>query len=212
MTAQIRDIYNYDNNDYRIVALSSVMLFKPQDYGMEPHTSSTACWRGYWCEYEISNGELLLKNLYFYNTDGNYPPLNGVEVSPPEFIEVEGRRGLRKKREKFTMPAHHGHRVYKNVNLPIPYTGKILLGDGFMREYYIHMGFQQSWAYKKLIELVFKEGILLECNDLSRIAKAQREAMKEQGVNPRYPKISDIQKFVDESFSLDYADKAWWLE
>ena len=212
MTAQIGDIYNYDNNDYRIVALSSVMLFKPQDYGMEPHGSCTACWRGYWCEYDVSNDELFLKNLYFHNEDNNYPSLNGVEASPKEFIEVEGRRGLRKKLEKFTIPAHYGHRVYRDVNLSIPYTGKILLGDGFIREYYIHMGFQRAWAYEKLIELVFEEGILLECNDYSHIAKQQREIMKEQGVNPQSPKISDLEKFVEDSFSLDYSDKAWWLE
>lgn len=212
MTAQIEDIYNYDNNDYRILALSSAVLFKPQDYGMEPQGCCTACWRGYWCEYDVYDYELILKNLYFHNEDDDYPPLNGVEVSPPEFIEVEGRRGLRKKREKFTIPAHYGHRVYKDVNLPIPYTGKILLGDGFIREYYIHMGFQRAWAYEKLIELVFEEGILLECNDYSYIAKAQREAMKKQSLDPRSPKISDLEKLVEGHFLLEYSDKAWWLE
>lgn len=30
-----------------------------------------------------------------------------------------------------------GHRVYKNVHLLIPYTGKVLLGKDFLREYYI---------------------------------------------------------------------------
>ena len=105
-----------------------------------------------------------------------------------------------------------GHRAYKNVNMPIPYTGKILLGDGFLQEYYIHMGFQRGWAYQKLIELIFKEGILLECNDLSHIAKAQRENIKNQGKDSRYSEDSNILKFVNESFSLDYADKAWWME
>ena len=110
------------------------------------------------------------------------------------------------------MKSHFGHRVYKDVNMPIPYTGKILLGDGFMQEYYIHMGFQRGWAYKKLIELVFEEGILLECNDLSHIAKAQREAMAKGNINPRRPGGDNILKFVEDSFSLDYADKAWWME
>ena len=114
--------------------------------------------------------------------------------------------------KKIIMKAHFGHRVYKDVNIPIPYTGKILLGDGFMREYYIHMGFQRGWAYKKLIELVFEEGILLECNDLSHIAKAQREAMVQGNINPQRPDVDILSKFVDDSFSLDYADKAWWME
>ena len=191
MTAQIGDIYKYQKKEFTIVALSSAMLFDPKNYGMEPHARSTACWRGYWCEYAIEDDELLLKDLYLFNSDGKYPPLNGVEVS---------------------MKSHFGHRVYKDVNMPIPYTGKILLGDGFMQEYYIHMGFQRGWAYKKLIELVFEEGILLVCNDLSHIAKAQREAMAKGNINPRRPGGDNILKFVEDSFSLDYADKAWWME
>lgn len=211
MTAQISDKYKYQKKEYTIVALSSAIHFDPKNWGLEPHTSSTACYRGYWCEYAVEDEELLLKNLYLFNIDDKYPSFNGVEVSPPEFKEYEGYMGNGKKRKKVIRPAHFGHRVYKNVNLSIPYTGKILLGDGFMREYYIHMGFQQAWAYEKLIELVFEEGVLLECNDLSHIAKAQREAMKERGDNLRYPESDNVAKFVEDSFSLDYADKAWWI-
>ena len=55
MTAQIGDIYKYKKKEFTVVALSSVMLFDPKNYGMEPHASSTACWRGYWCEYAIED-------------------------------------------------------------------------------------------------------------------------------------------------------------
>lgn len=89
MTAQIGDIYKYQKKEFTVVALSSVLLFDPKNYGMEPHASSTACWRGYWCEYAIEDDELLLKDLYLYNSDDKYPPLNGVEVSLPEFKEYK---------------------------------------------------------------------------------------------------------------------------
>ncbi len=207
MTAQIGDIYKYQKKECTIVALSDANPFDPKDFGLEPHAISSACWRGYWCEYAIENDKLLLKNLYLYNEDDNYPQFNGVEVSPPEFEEYKCNGG-----KKVTMEANFGHRVYREVNMPISYTGKILLGDGFIQEYYIHMGFQRGWAYKKLIELVFEEGILLECNDLSHIAKAQREAMKQGSVNPRRPSGDNIPKFVEDSFSLDYADKVWWIK
>lgn len=212
MTAQIGDIYKYRKNKFTIVALSNAIQFNPKDYGLEPHASSTACWRGYWCEYNITDDGLFLQNLYLFNSEGNYPPLNGIEVSPQEFKEYDCYNFKKKKSEKVTRPLHMGHRIYKNVNMPVPYTGKILLGDGFLQEYYIHMGFQRGWAYQKLIELIFEEGILLECNDLSHIAKAQRENIKNQGKDTRYPDDSNIPKFVNESFSLDYADKAWWME
>lgn len=212
MTAQIGDIYKYQNTQYTIVALTSAAAFHPADFGLEPHASSTACYRGYWCEYNITNDKLLLKDLYLFNSDGKYPPLNGTEVSPPEFEEYECYRGNSKKPEKVTMPAHMGHRVYRDVNIAIPYTGKILLGSGFIDEYYIHMGFQRGWAYEKLIEFVFEEGILLECNDLSSIAQAQRDAIERQNENPRYPDADKLPSFIESSFSLDYDDKAWWIK
>lgn len=206
MTAQIGDIYKFKGKEFKIVALSSAILFDPKNFGLEPHASSTACWRGYWCEYAIDNDELLLKNLYLFNEDDRYPPFNGVEVSPPEFKEYECNGG-----KKVTTEAHFGHRVYRDVNMPIPYTGKLLLGDGFLQEYYIHMGFQRGWAYKQLIELIFEGGLLLGCNDLSHIAQAQRDAIKQSNIDPRRPGGDNIRKFVADSFSLDYADKAWWI-
>lgn len=210
MTAQIGDTYKYRNKKYTIVAMSAAMRFHPRDYGLEAHSSSTACWRGFWCEYVIEDDRLLLRDLNIYNHNDNYPRFYGVEVSPQEFWEDE-RIDKYGKVEKVRSPKR-SERVYRDVNMPVPYTGKLLLGDGFLREYYIHMGYQHSWAYEKLIELVFEEGRLLECSDLSYIAEAQREALKGRIENIRYPDYGNIMMFIKESFSLDYADKAWWLE
>lgn len=210
MTAQIGDIYKYKQKDYRIVALSAGMPFDPKNYGLESHSRSTDCYRGYWCEYAIEEDILLLKSLFLFNKDGNYPPLNGIEVAAQEYEECMGYKVHSDKLEKLVVPAYFGHRVYRNVDILIPYTGKILLGDGFMWEYYIHMGFQGAWAYEKLLELVFDKGILVECNDLSHYAKTQRQVMKAQKENPRYPDGGNIPRFVGDSFSLDYSDKVWW--
>lgn len=35
MTAQIGDIYKYKKKEFTVVALSSVMLFDPKNYGMD---------------------------------------------------------------------------------------------------------------------------------------------------------------------------------
>ena len=205
MTAQIGDIYKYHKKEYSIVALSAPKLFSPKDYGLETHPSTTACWEGYWCKYVITDSELRLKHLYIFNKDGNYPVLNGVKAFPP-------KEEYKKKRQKMSLADYFGHYTYKNLNLSIPYTGKILLGRDFIDEYYIHMGFQRGWAYKELMEFVFEAGVLLECNDLSHVAELQREIMEQQKINPRHPDDSDIVKFIDTSFSLDYSDKAWWLK
>lgn len=175
------------------MALSEPINFKPQEYGLTPQASCTACWNGYWCEYHIYNGLLLLKNLFMFNSEGNYPPLNGVGVIEQTYHEVL-RLGPGHKKEKIMMEDHMGHREYRNVDLPIKYTGKILVGDGFIQEYYIHMGYQRAWAYEELLEFVFEDGRLVKTNDHSDMAKKMRVEI-EAGNN-----------------KLDMKDKAWWIK
>lgn len=85
--------------------------------------------------------------------------INGVDVSDMEYM---------------------GHRVYQNLNLPMNYTGKILVGNNFINKYYIHMGYQRAWAYKTLIELVFENGKLIEEIDQSEVAKKLRKSFDDE--------------------------------
>ena len=105
-------------------------------------------------------------------------------------------------------PKNMGHWTYDNVNLMIPYTGKILLRDKFLPEYYIHMGFQQAFAYETLVEFVFENGKLIETIDHSDTVEKMRESMNLEELVDR----NDVNKFVNDSFSLDYKTKAWRLE
>lgn len=195
MTAQIHDIYMHNRKKYVLVALSSGKPFEPRNYGLEPHPRCTACWRGHWCEYSITQQGLFLQKLHMFNKDENYPPLNGREVSPQEYEE-----------DIF------GLRLYKNLNMRIPYTGKILLGDGLMGNYTVNMGYHNGWAYREMMEFVLEDGWLMECNDLSQLAEAQREKINRMNIDFRYPNGISTEEFVETSFSLDYADKAWWLD
>ena len=102
MTAQIGDIYRYGKKKYQIVAISAGMPFNPKHYGLEPHPSSTACYRGYWCEYSVDDEKLVLKNMYMFNMDDNYPPLNGIEVAPQEYEECWGSKPGMKGIQKIT--------------------------------------------------------------------------------------------------------------
>ena len=208
MTAQIGDIYKHKNEEYSIVALSAPLSFNPKNYGLEPQPSSTACYRGYWCDYDITDDGLFLENLYLFNGDGNYPDFLGKSISPVKYQECDCYRGKKKTRKK--IPRFMGHRVYENVQLLIPYTGKILLGKDFLREYYIHMGYQRPFAYKTLKEFIFEDGIPLDIIDHSETAEKLRES-----INLKDPTwelgTGSIPQFVEDSFSLDYKTKAWWL-
>ena len=173
MTAQIGDVYKYKGTRYTLVASSANMPFSPEYYGLEPEGICTACWNGYWCEYKI-DGELYLKNLYVNCRDDYYPPLNGIQVSPMEYEEVEAF-SMGKGKHKTTIPKHMGHHVYQDLGLFVPYSGNILIGDGFLFEYYIHMGLQRPFAYSTLLELVFLNGTLIEEYNRSDIAQKLRE-------------------------------------
>lgn len=208
MTAQIGDIYKHNNAEYTFVAASAPLSFAPKDYGLEPHMSSTGCYRGYWCEYEITDNGLSLEKLYLFNKDGNYPAFNGKSIEPAEYKEYQYIKNGKKLKDYF--PKYFGHRLYSNVHLLIPYTGKLLLGKDFLQQYYIHMGYQRPFAYETLMEFVFEKGILLDTLDHSETARELRKA-----INPEDPfwkfGISSITQFVEDSFSLDYKTKAWWL-
>lgn len=103
------------------------------------------------------------------------------------------------------------NKVYKNVNLRISYTGRIVVGSEFLNQYYIHMGYQRAWAYKTVLELVFEEGILLNTIEHSEKAEKMREQIQ---FNKNFRKDLDknIPQFVEDSFSLDLKTKCWWLK
>lgn len=194
MTAQIGDIYKFEGKAYSIVALESEIKFKPSDYGLIPEARCSACWDGYWCEYVITDKELFLENLHINTKDQHYPEINGVNVQT--------------KKKALAL-----HPVYENIHLPIRYTGQIVAGLDFLQEYYIHMGYQRAWAYKKLVQFIFENGALIEVVDHSEWVEKLRAEIK-GNPNKSGKKLSreEISRFVTESFSLDFADKFWWLD
>ncbi|MGI6510237.1 MAG: hypothetical protein ACOX1L_06660 [Erysipelotrichaceae bacterium] len=197
MTAQKGDVFKYKEKEYSIVAITNPLNFNPKDYGITPAPLHTGCWNGFWCVYNINDKGIFLEDLYINSKDGLYPSINNVEAVPNNYnLELE---------------EYIGHHLYKNLNIKMLFSGKILVGDEFLREYYIHMGFQRGWAYKVLIELVFEQGQLIEINDQSEIASELRKNIKPK--NKVYRKtVNDIYKFIDDSFNLDYRVKAWWLK
>ena len=100
----------------------------------------------------------MLQNLYINSENDYYPKINNV--SP----ERENKKSFQ----------YMGHHLYKNLNIFMEYTGKILIGKGFIKKYYIHMGYQRAWAYEVLDELIFDKGELIKTVDHSEMAKRLR--------------------------------------
>ena len=136
MTAQIGDQYKFKNSEYTIVARSAAMDFHPSEYGIMPEAACTACWSGFWCVYNVTDGGIFLEDLYVNAKDDYYPPIEGVL---PE--QQNGN-------ETFTYMGHHR---YAGLNIRIPYTGKILVGDKFMHEYQYSMRHCRTNDFKESI-------------------------------------------------------------
>jgi hypothetical protein len=175
--------------------MSDPLDFDPSLYGIEPMFTSTALWRGYWCEYEIVEGSVCLKNLYVNSEDGQYPIISGVSAKAEKGEDFE----------------YHGCHLYEGIDLPIDYSGKILLGRDFKQECYIHMGFQRPWAYDDLIELVFENGRLFQRTDLSEVAKKIRLSIEENPEGFSNALRGNLLEFIESSFSRDIPDWGWWL-
>lgn len=201
MTAQTGDKFLYDGDNYSIVAFSVPLKFDPKTYGFTPKPFSTGLWDGYWCNYTISDKGIFLDKLFINCKNDEYPLLNGKKFS----VDDEGK------------PIEYmGYRVYNDLNIKLEYTGRILVGDEFIQDYYIHMGYQQAYGYKVLKEFVFRNGELIEANDRSKEAAVFRKIAERYDEilvkNNMYDKKrKNDNNFVEKCYSLDYKDKCWWL-
>lgn len=142
---QIHDKLLFEGLEYDLVSQDGEGLFEPLAFGMFPQMIHTACWRGYYCIYTIEQSDLLLSRLTIRTHDGKYPPINRIS------------------------PSDDGYGVmrYDNLRLPMQFHGKLLLGAEFIPKRYVHMGFQAAQSYKKVLELTFLAGKLVNAQDRS---------------------------------------------
>ena len=153
MTAQIPEIVIYKSDKFDLIGMTGRGLFVPSDFGMVSGSPHTACWRGFYSTYEITEGRLFLKNMKVYEKDGNYKPINNV-------MPKEG--------------------LYSNINLPASFTGKLRLAKDFNKEFYVHMGFQKASAFGVVLDLTFEEGHLKDVNDRSKELEDKRGEFKKR--------------------------------
>ncbi len=167
MTAQIDDCLIWKGTKYKIVSLDvdSAMglfenqLFHPAEQGIIfPEMISTACYRGFYCLYELVEDSLYLSKLTVQSRGGNYPAINGA---------LPGK------------DRQDGCAEYTSLRLPIESTGHVRVGHGFIKSKFVYMGFQEATAYEVIKDLHFKAGKLVKCIDLSEDIKRLRAVQEE---------------------------------
>ena len=158
---------------------------------MHPIGMCSANWRGYLVIYAIQDNKLVLNQLQINLVDDNEsdftpkigPELNGVQ---PQYN-----------------PQHHLNNFYEDLNLPLNFTGGILLGKDFIQELYVHMGFHPAWKYKTVYELVLQQGKLIEKRDMTKKMAEIREKLADEPLKPDFGK-TDLQEWIQSTFRLDY--------
>ena len=71
--------------------------------------------------------------------------------------------------------------VYEDLRLPVSFTGEMLIGDRFVRELYVHMGFHPAWKYRDVLKLTFERGRLIDKRDV----RAEMAQLRSQQEPPR---------------------------
>jgi hypothetical protein len=75
--------------------------------------------------------------------------------------------------------------VYEDLKLPISFTGEMLIGDRFVRELYVHMGFHPAWKYRDVLKLTFERGRLIDKRDVSADVAQLRSQQEPPPAAPR---------------------------
>jgi hypothetical protein len=88
---------------------------------------------------------------------------------------------------------------------PVRFSGGLLLGDDFLRDLYVHMGFHPAWKFREVHELVFEKGRVVRESDRSAEMAEFREALAGRPLGPSNPAdLEEVERWIRRCFSLDY--------
>ncbi len=196
MTAQINDIFRFRDCEYTIAGISEGELFDPAALDLKPVMASTACYRGFQAVYAILDGCLILADLHIQLVEETwkYGRKQGPTINN---ITPTGQR------ERFDFFNNH----YEGINLPLKYSGGLLIVRDFIRELYVHMGFHPAWKYQRVIELSFRGGVLSNEFDRSEKMAEFRRMFANAGADQRpnqNPSTNEIREFVRRAFDRTY--------
>jgi len=175
VTSQITDTFIFMGDEYELIGIAGASLVSPEQFGMVPEMLSTACYRGFYATYELTDEVLLLRKLTLCEKSDNYLPIDGVEPEKNEEYQA----------------------TYRNLGVIVPFTGKIRLARDFINELYIHRGFQKPTAFRTVLDVTISNGKIINIQDRSADREKKRGAFKKRYEN------GDVTETIEEAFSLD---------
>ncbi|MEH2076129.1 MAG: hypothetical protein V7K57_17320 [Nostoc sp.] len=56
----------------------------------------------------------------------------------------------------------HPSAIYGELNYLVEFTGSLLVANNFIKNLYVHLGFQSAYKYEEVHELIFESGYLMQ--------------------------------------------------
>jgi hypothetical protein len=192
MTAQAMDLVRWRDRTWSLVGMDGQGLFDPTALGIQPRMLHTAAWRGYICTYGVEDDELRLQRLEIGFDQATQE--RALAGDPPVIGDAR------------PIQQGTGHAwLYDDADLPVPFTGGLRLGHGFIRELYVHMGFAPAWKFEEVFELRFEAGRLVGVEDESDAMRREREeALKGELAPGRTSGVERITDWIRSTFDRSY--------
>ena len=170
MTYQIRDRISIEHQQYTIERCTDwEELFNPNTHGIQAVEASSACYRGFYCDYAILDRQLLLMNL-------------SIELNMSDRLKLKYGRSERLlfgKSPELSNARVGTSFIYRDLCHSIPYSGGMLIVNGD-----IMMGLEIRIHYpiyvrEKVCEAVFELGHLISIVDYSdRMMETRNQIIK----------------------------------
>lgn len=153
MSGQMSDVIVVGDDEYALVEPESGMLFDVRSHGVAPVTMHSANTRGELARFRIDDdGRLLLSDLQVGSVDAP-PPLDGVEATTDEHRQVW---------------------TYLELDLPIAWSGDLIVAADPILDLYVHSGFLPVWHYERVTAFDIEAGVVVSSEDRSEQVAAYR--------------------------------------
>lgn len=205
MTAQIGDTVIYQDRDFSLAGINGDGLFDPKQIGLKVVMISTACYDGFYCTYTVEDDSLFLTRLTVgFEENDRLLAENG---EGPMYWDKLPNRDQYEALDMMTLKTEKcwGDWYYEGFRHRVAFTGGLLIGDDFIHEMYVHMGYHPAYKYRTVHELIFDDGHLISQTDKSDHMADFRNELSDRSLAPTDPNNrKEIEDWIDRTFSRDY--------
>ena len=188
MAYQLPDMVRRERRSFDLAGQSAGPPFDPTVYGIRPIFANSRINRGLTCDYDIVNGRLEVVRVQF--------------VTRHATSRIGNNHAISNQRDDGAFQVE-----YDELNLPLAYTGGLLLGSFIIERLIVPFGIQPAWKYREVHELQFIEGSLVEEWDRSADVAQLRDSLADKVRDLWFDE--DARHWHRNCFNEEYPWRAW---